>query len=112
MKEMFFNSLGILGYVAIPILAGITTSFLAEFIFQITEDVVRRRYSLFFANLFVVLVLTKIFDNYYTGWLEFGFGLCINLLFAWLFHKIAGKTFTTDLIKKLKDLINRKVDGI
>ena len=110
MKEMFFNSLGILGYIVIPLVAGVTTSLLAEFIFQITKDVVRRRYSLFFANLFVVLVLTRIFDNYYVGWLEFGFGLMVNLLFAWLFYVLTGKTFVVKLMKKISVLINKKID--
>jgi hypothetical protein len=67
---------------------------------------------LFFANLFVVLILTKIFDNYYVGWLEFGFGLVVNLLFAWLFYLLSGKTFIVSLIKKFRDVLNRKVDGL
>jgi hypothetical protein len=111
MKELFFNSVGIWGYVLIPIVVGIVISFASEFLYQITPNVVRKRYSLWITTIFFTVLITLIFDNYYKGYLEIILALTFNFFFAWLFYVLTGKTFVVKLMKKISDLINKKIDG-
>ena len=112
MKEILFNSLGAWGYAIIPIIVGVIISFVSEFFYQVTPEVIRRRYTLWITTITFTILVTLIFDNYYTNFLQMILALIFNFVFAWLFYASVGKTFVPRLMKRLNTMINRKVDEI
>jgi len=112
MQEILLNSIGILGYIVIPIVCGVFISFFAEVMHRLTPSVLKKRYSVLTMTVLISAASAFIFDKYYTGTIEMIIGGVFNLMCAWLFYEIMDKAFAVNIVKKFGRLVTRKIDNV
>lgn len=110
MEDLLVKWFGDLTILAIPLFAGIISSFIIEAVNQSTPAAVTGKSITAVLCLLIGIGLTFGFPNVITGWFDKCLVVAMNWAFAVLFYHLGGKLIVEKIIGKAVKVISKKTD--